>query len=84
MGVNTNKFVRLKAKEEARNPSWYFSIVEADFHGCKYPKEAREIAQQIPTIAKYAGNILLCRLPNMCLGRCLHSKVMPDNMQHQE
>ena len=64
MGVNTKRLVRLKAKAERRNPSWYFSAVEADFHGCKYPKHATVTAQQAPTIAKYAGNILLCRFPN--------------------
>ena len=64
MGVKTNKFVRLKANAESKNPSWYFSVVLEDFHGCKYPNEATDIAQETPTNAKYAGNILLCRLPN--------------------
>lgn len=64
MGVKTNKFVRLKANAESKNPSWYFSVVLEDFHGCKYPNEATDIAQETPTNEKYAGNILLCRLPN--------------------
>jgi len=74
MGVKTNKFVRLKAKAERRNPSWYFSVVDDDFHGCRYPNEATEMAQHTATIVKYAGNILLCKLPNWCLGRFLLSK----------
>lgn len=64
MGVKTNKFARLKAKAESKKPSWYFSAVSEDFHGCRYPNDATDIAQQTPTIEKYAGNILLCRLPN--------------------
>jgi len=64
MGVKMTKLVRLKRKAEARNPNWYFSVVDEDFQGCKYPKAATEIAQQIPTIVKYAGNILLCKFPN--------------------
>lgn len=64
MGVKTNKFARLKANADSKNPSWYFSVVVEDCHGCRYPNEATDIAQQVPTIEKYAGNILLCRLPN--------------------
>lgn len=64
MGVKINKLVRLKANEASKKPSWYFSELEDDFHGCKYPKDATESAQQIPTMVKYAGNILLCKLPN--------------------
>lgn len=64
IGVKTNKLVRLKMDADSKKPSWYFSAVAADFHGCRYPNDATDIAQQIPTIVKYAGNILLCRLPN--------------------
>jgi hypothetical protein len=35
IGVKTNRLVRLKAKDESKNPSWYFSAVDADFHGCR-------------------------------------------------
>lgn len=71
MGVKTNKLVRLKAKAESRKPSWYFSAVDDDFHGCRYANDATAIEQHTPTSEKYAGNILLCRLPNWCLGRFL-------------
>ena len=64
IGVKTNKLVRLKANEDNKNPSWYLSEVDEDFHGCRYPNAATDIAQQITTIVKYAGNILLCRFPN--------------------
>lgn len=33
IGVKTNKLVRLNAKEESKNPSWYLSVVEEVFHG---------------------------------------------------
>jgi len=42
----------LKAKAEARNPSWYFSEVDEGFHGCKYPNDPIDTAQHIPTIEK--------------------------------
>lgn len=52
MGVKTNKLVRLKAKEEIKKPSWYLSATVEELHGCKYPNEATEMAQQIPTMVK--------------------------------
>jgi hypothetical protein len=64
MGVNTNKLARLNANEDTKKPSWYFSAVDDDFHGCRYPNDPADIAQQTPTMEKYAGNILLCRFPN--------------------
>lgn len=64
MGVKTNKLARLNANADSKKPSWYFSAVDDDFHGCRYPNDPTDIAQQIPTRPKYAGNILLCRFPN--------------------
>lgn len=52
MGVKTNKLVRLKAREDSKKPSWYLSATEEEFQGCKYPNEATDIAQQIPTMLK--------------------------------
>jgi hypothetical protein len=64
MGVKTNRLERLNANADSKNPSWYFSAIDDDFQGCRYPNEPTDTAQQIPTIEKYAGNILLCRFPN--------------------
>lgn len=64
IGVKTNKLARSNARADSKKPSWYFSAVDEDFHGCRYPNDATDVAQQIPTIEKYAGNILLCRFPN--------------------
>lgn len=33
MGVKTNRFAKLKANADIKNPSWYLSEVAADFHG---------------------------------------------------
>lgn len=71
IGVKTKRLLRLKAEAESKNPNWYLSELEEDFHGCVYPKQATEAAQQTPTKEKYAGNILLCKFPNWCLGRFL-------------
>ena len=71
MGAKTNKLERLNANEDSKSPSWYFSAVDDDFHGCRYPNEPADIAQQIPTRMKLAGNNLLRRFPNRCLGRFL-------------
>ena len=64
IGEKTKRLLRLNAKAARRKPSWYFSEVDEVFHGCKYPKDTTDTAQHTPTIKKYAGNILLCKLPN--------------------
>jgi hypothetical protein len=72
MGPKRNKLERLNANEDSNSPSWNFSAVDDDFHGCRYPNEPADIAQQIPTRMKLAGNNLLRRFPNRCLGRFLN------------
>lgn len=64
MGVKTIKLERLNPKEQSKNPSWYFSVEEAIFHGCRNANAAIETPAHVDTIKKYAGNILLCRFPN--------------------
>ena len=53
--------------------------MDAVFHGWRYAKAATEMAAQAEMSVKYAGNILLCRLPKMCLGRFLQR---PKIQQH--
>ncbi|KAM2543196.1 hypothetical protein TB2_022544 [Malus domestica] len=65
MGVKTKRLVRLKAEAESKKPSWYLSATEEELHGCKYPNNPADTARHIPTIVKYAGNILLLKIPEL-------------------
>lgn len=52
IGVKIKRLLRLKANAARMNPSWYFSEADADFQGCKYPKEPTDTAQHTPTMEK--------------------------------
>ncbi|KAL0916310.1 hypothetical protein M5K25_013811 [Dendrobium thyrsiflorum] len=52
MGVNTRRLERLKPREERRNPSWYRSRDDADFHGWRYENAVSEEAAHTETSVK--------------------------------
>ncbi|KAM2526408.1 hypothetical protein TB1_023804 [Malus domestica] len=64
MGVKTKRLVRLKAEADSKKSSWYLLATEEELHGCKYPNDPADTTRHIPTIVKYAKNILLRRFPN--------------------